>query len=636
MASRDTVRRTAEPTDAPKGAEARRDVVLRTARQVAHHERGKLALLHPVAWLAALHTTAWAADTLDAHPLLRAGVIAATAVTVLGRAERKGRPLPVPTVAAGVLWAAGASVFGPYGWVAILLWVAGILLAVPYWVGVLRRPRRQPRAMRTEPDAVRLSAQARLWQERVVPNNEAYKLTTLTDPRPVPDGYTAIIVGEPGGTKFSKMCSDLAVETIASANQVRISQVAVEEADDGDASRARVTVIRSDANLQATAWLEDAGSAIDPKTGVAQIGRYFDLQPAHRQFFTPTGGAQMGTIVGDTGSGKSGHGSTLLALAHRCPLMAAALLDPQSGSSQPDWSGKTPIYGEGHDEVFDHLQMIDFVMVRRADYVAHVGWVDDQGRERRGKPFLLPGDPDVDMEMLVVFVEELKFLLDGPYGKAALELLSTAVRTWRKPGGSLIVFNQNLGLDNFGNSQSFRANLMSGGSLAAFRTGSSTDHHMVGLAKDPSKLPEYFRNGAKTHGLGYLTGVDRRPAASWRSMPVRDAFGIASTPAAGRLSERTLSYMEEYRHQTARGREPSPAAPSQPRQTQHTSGDIQAAVEQVLRSGPKEVGAVCHAVLRQLGDDVPLAHIPAALRALAKAGAVHQRGDHFHLSPTDA
>ena len=164
MASRDTVRRTAEPTDAPRGAEARRDVVLRTARQVAHHERGKLALLHPVAWLATLHTTAWAADTIDAHPLLRAGVIAATAVAVLGRAERRGQDLPVVPVTAGVLWAAGASVFGPYGWVAILLWVAGILLAVPYWVGVLRRPRRQPRAVPVERDTVRLSAQARLWQ----------------------------------------------------------------------------------------------------------------------------------------------------------------------------------------------------------------------------------------------------------------------------------------------------------------------------------------------------------------------------------------------------------------------------------------------------------------------------------------
>src|SRR5690606_16030657 len=74
-------------------------------------------------------------------------------------------------------------------------------------------------------------------------------------------------------------------------------------------------------------------------TGIAQIGRYFDLRPAHRQFWTKTGGAQMCVIAGDTGSGKSNHVAATLALAHRCPLVATALLDPPSGSSQPDWSG---------------------------------------------------------------------------------------------------------------------------------------------------------------------------------------------------------------------------------------------------------------------------------------------------------
>lgn len=604
--------------------------VRRTARRIAHHERSKLALLTPAAILAALHGTAWIADVAHVHPLIRGAVIAGGAVAVLGVAERRGRELPAVAVAAGVLWMTAASIFGPYGWVAILLWIAGVASSVPFWVGVLRRPApaRTPQRESADPPSPPLAAQERLWNERVVPHNEAFKLTKLVDPQPVPDGYTAMIVGQPGPTKYSKMSSDLAVETVASANQVRIAQVAIEETEDGDASRARVTVIRSDANLQGAAWLEDSGAAIDPKTGIAQIGRYFDLQGAHRQFFTPTGGAQMGTVVGDTGSGKSGHGSTLLTLVHRCPLMAAALLDPQFGSSQPDWAGKTHIYGEGHEQVFDRLQMIDYAMVRRADHVAHVRWADDLGRERSGKPFLLPGDSDVDMEMLVVFVEELKFLLDGPFGKQSMEILGTAVRTWRKAGGSLIVFNQNLGLDNFGNSQSFRANLISGGSLAAFRTGSSSDHHMVGLAKDPSKLPEYFRNGEKTHGLGYLTGADRRPAASWRSMPVRDAFGIASSPEAGRLSDRTLGYMEEWRQQSARGR--APASASRPAAARRTSGDVQATVESVLAAGPMEVGAVCVAVRRRIGE-VPLSEIPAALRTLTKAGAVRQSGDLYQL-----
>src|SRR5690606_33891789 len=141
--------------------------------------------------------------------------------------------------------------------------------------------------------------------------------------------------------------------------------------------------------------------------------------------------------------------------------------------------------------------------------------------------------PDMGgMSMLFVVVEELKLFLTSPYGKEGLKLLGNGARTWRKAGGGLLVVNQNLGLDNFGNDQSFRANLLLGGSLTALRTESSADHHMVGLPADPAGLPKYFRDGSKTRGLGYALGVDRRPGAPTRMMPVRDAFGIASTPAA--------------------------------------------------------------------------------------------------------
>lgn len=605
--------------------------VRRTARQVAHHERGKAALLVPVAWLGALHTTAYLLHAGGVPWALRVLLVTLVAAAVLGVATRRGQDAPHTAVTAGVVWSLAAIAAGPSVWLGLALWVPGLLFwALPYWRAVLTRPVRQPPAA-IEP-APRLGAEVALWAERVVPNNTVFKQTTLADVEPVPDGYSAIIIGEPGPTLFSKMSGVGAVETIASANRVRLTQVAVEPVDDGDASRARVTVIRSDQNLTTTVWLEDSGAAIDPATGIAQIGRYFDMHGAHRQFFTRSAGAQMGVVVGDTGSGKSAHVSALLALAHRSPLVATALLDPQSGSSQPDWSGRTPLYGEGHEATYEYLQLIDHVMVRRADYIAHAPWQDEQGRERSGKPFLLPGDPDLEgMSMMLVCVEELKFFLDGPFGKQGFALLATGVRTWRKAGGSLVVVNQNLGLDNFGNSQSFRANLVSGGSLAALRTGSSTDHTMVGLPADPSRLPEYFRDKSKTHGLGYLTGVDRRPAASWRAMPVRDAFGIATTPAAGQLGERTLGFIEQYEHERARGRRPVAAAPAET--GQRTSGDVQATVEQVLLNGPMEVGAVCVAVRRVLGE-VRLSEIPAALRTLTKAGRVISRGDLYHLEPT--
>ena len=158
---------------------------------------------------------------------------------------------------------------------------------------------------------------------------------------------------------------------------------------------------------------------------------------------------------------------------------------------------------------------------------------------------------------------------------------------------------------------------------------------MVGLPSDPSKLPEYFRDGSKTHGLGYLTGIDRRPAAPWRAIPVRDAFGIATSPAAGRLDDRTLAWIEEYEHHRGRGRDPKSVAPAPSRRTvTRTSGDVQAAIEKVLASGPMEVGEICIQVQRQLGD-VRLSEIPAALRALQRDGVVWQRpGDVYELAPT--
>jgi len=614
------------------------EVLARAARRAVHHERGKAALLAPVAWLGTIHAAALGMDAADLHPLLRIGIIGAGAVGVLGRAERRGEDLPVVPVSAAVLWLTAASIFGPYGWVAIILWVAGIILAIPHWVTVLRRPRpaRKTTEHKKPTNQPKVADEAILWQRRVVPNNPAFKDTRLVEIEPIPDGYTAIIVGEPGATRFSQLSSAAAVETIASAHQASIARVAVEEVEDGDASRARLTVIRSDENLQKIMWLEDSGAAIDPETGIAQIGWYFDLAPAHRQFWTRSGGAQMCVIAGGTGSGKSSHVSAMLALAHRCPLIATALLDPQGGSSQPDWAGRTHLYGEGHEETLELLRMLDFVMTRRAQYVAHAPWVDDKGRERRGKPFLLPGDPDMDgMTMLLVCVEELKLFLDGPYGKDGLTLLANGVRTWRKAGGSLLVVNQNLGLDNFGNEQSFRSNLLSGGSLTALRTGSSADHHMVGLPSDPSKLPERFRNKEKTHGLGYLTGVDCRPSAPARMMPVRDAYGIATSPAAGSLGERTLAWIEEYKHHQRRGRDPKTAAAASKRDRgTPTSGDVQAAIEKALTSGPMEIGEICQRVQRQLGD-VRLSEIPAALRALQRDGAVWQRpGDVYELAPT--
>jgi hypothetical protein len=47
-----------------------------------------------------------------------------------------------------------------------------------------------------------------------------------------------------------------------------------------------------------------------------------------------------------------------------------------------------------------------------------------------------------------------------------------------------------------------------------------------------------------------------------------------------------------------------------------------------------DVGAVCVAVRRQLGENVALSEVPAALRRLTAAEVVHQKGDVYRLAPT--
>jgi hypothetical protein len=80
-------------------------------------------------------------------------------------------------------------------------------------------------------------------------------------------------------------------------------------------------------------------------------------------------------------------------------------------------------------------------------------------------------------------------------------------------------------------------------------------------------------------------------------------------------------------------RDPAAATPSKASSAttpQWWPGDVEAVVEQALISGPKELGAVCVAARRRLGD-VPLGEVSAALRALEQAGRVRKSGDSYQL-----
>ncbi|MEV0617530.1 hypothetical protein AB0I81_29710 [Nonomuraea sp. NPDC050404] len=634
MATSTTAKKTkTEPEEQPGPRGIRR-----AFRRIKHRQRGQLAYARPVAWLAAIQTTAVLADVTGLGLAITGPAVVLAAGTTLVKARRRGQKPAMTRTVAGSAWLLAAGVGGPYGGMALMLWTTGVGAYVNYWYGLHRSANRPAAPAKAAlPPTSTVSGVEAWWEQTVAPNNPAFAGTHLRSPEPVPGGFTGVVVGVPGKTELDKM--QKAVGTVASARRVSKDQVELGPAPGGDFSGARVTVVERGDNLRQVRFLEDDAAAIDVETGIARVGYFFDLKPTHWSFWTTSAGAQMGINAGSTGAGKSGFGGSKLALVHECELAVSVLLDAQDGSSQPDWNGRTAISREGVLACWEELLALDYVMGRRAQHIAHAPWVDDKGRERHGKPYLVPGDPDLGgLVLMYVMAEELPLLLgDDEIGGEATVLLAGAAKTWRKPGGAIDVFTQNLGLENFGGkpiSNTLRSNLSGGGSVAAFRTGSSQDWNMVGLEADPSKLPPFWDGTQdKTHGLGFTKGIDNRPGGKWRASISRDLYEIATSPAAGRLDDITAGFYEEYNDMRRRGVDPrdegavTPAAVvSAPK---WSAGDVEAVVENVLISGPKELGALCVAVRRRLGD-MPLGEVPAALRALEKAGQVRKAKDDLY------
>lgn len=627
-----------EPEEQEEKPKPRR--VRRAIRRLKDPKKSRRRYAKPVMWLAGIQATAVVADVTGLELEISGTAVVLAAGVRLVKARRRGQKPAMGRTVAGSVWLLVAAVVGPYGLVALVLWVVGVIMAVPSWYELYQQDTRSFRRARPKElsAASPLSGVEAWWQQTVVPNHGAFAGTRLAKPEPVPGGFTAVIIGQPGKTELDKI--QKAIGTVASARRVPRDQVELCPAPGGDYSGARLTIIERGDNLRQVRYLEDDGAAIDPETGIARVGWFFDLQPTHWSFWTTSAGAQMGINAGSTGAGKSAFGATKLLLVHQCPLAVSVLLDAQDGSSQPDWNGRTAISREGVYACWEELQALDYVMGRRAQFIAHAPWVDDQGRERHGKAFLLPGDPDLaGMVLLYIAIEELPLLLgDVELGARATELLATAAKTWRKPGGAIDVYTQNLGLENFGGkpiSNTLRSNLAGGGSVAAFRTGSSQDWHMVGLAADPSLLPEFWEGTQeKTHGLGFMKGVDNRPSGKWRASISRDLFGAAIKPSAGRLDDLTAGFFEEFYDMVRRGvdpRDPDAVTPPVPVPApKWSSADVEAVVEHALISGPKELGAICVAAQRRLGE-MPLGEVPAALRSLEKAGRVQKVGESYQL-----
>ena len=351
----------------------------------------------------------------------------------------------------------------------------------------------------------------------------------------IDNGHQAELVVERG----KKSTEDIlgAARLIASAYDKPPTQVIVEPAQDGRASRARLTVLDRDVLADVRSW---TGPTLNTASGVCVAGNFPDGALTHWEFWAPSSGASHSLIAGEPGSGKSRFADKLLAEVHLTPLIIPWVMDPQEGQSLPDWAAAVDRIGVGVDgdleAVIKVLRAGYRVMVRRAAYLSReIEWVDAKGRPRKGgKTFF---DPTLEMPLLEIFLDEAPVLLQDPvYGPEALAILGPMSKQARKTGIGITLFSQLPSLDELGGSKAavLRAMLRQG-NVASFRTGESVSQYMLGLAGDPSQLPQYFADGKRTHGLGLIKGPDNRPATPWRSEFIEDPLSVAEQPAAGAL-----------------------------------------------------------------------------------------------------
>ncbi|WP_214417060.1 hypothetical protein [Sphaerisporangium fuscum] len=593
-------------------------------------------MIRPVLVLVALQLAGWLLSVVPMALAWSLGVSALGGIIAIAAARSaRGSSTITRTTAAGSLWLNLAALFGPFGWVAALLWAGGVVMAIPYWHR--HKSAFIPASARTTAHAPQadlgdgLSLQQRIWAERVAAPRKALPGSVLGTPEPVTGGWAADVQLVSGEQETATAVN--ALGKIASAYDKNTAQVMVEPPKNGVNSQARITVIERSDHLTRTRYLEHEGTPIDLSTGIARVGFFADSAPAHWQYWSTTGGAQHGLIAGGTGCGKSGFIGTLLSQGHICPAVVNVLLDPQGGQSQPDWNDHVPLSAMGVEDCMTLLRKIDYAMERRAEYLGRVAWVDERGRERRGKPFLLPTGNPGDMVLLAMLVEEAPLLLKDPtYGGSngeAVALLAKGGRTWRKAGASENLVTQFPGLEDLV-AQPLRSMLIAGGTVVSFRTGDSVSQGMLGMLNDPSKLPQYFDNGQKTHGLGYIVGIDRRQA-TFRSVIPEDPYGIASRPPAGRLDEVTAAFFDDFDNTLRKAKRtktvpaPQPAHQDAPRAT---SGDVAAAVEQTLATSarPLDVAAILHAAQRT-ATGATLGDVKASLKTLEGEGRIRRQGD---------
>ncbi|MEV4059752.1 hypothetical protein [Nonomuraea dietziae] len=581
-------------------------------------------MVRPVVWLCVLQAGAWLCGLPPYGWAISAGLS-----TLIGWLMLNARRVsPGPALLAWA-WLLLASWLGPFGLRALLLWAVGTALAVPYWHRhhTSLQPAAAAEMETADAESVKLTAEQKVWQDRVAAKGMPLAGTELETPVAVPGGWSARVRGVPGTHDLDVFIGRLV--KIASAYEVSRDQVSIEATDTRAEHEVQLTVLRGVENLDQVRYIEDHPETAIDADGIAQVGFFGDMRPTRIQFFTIEGGVRFALVAGGTGSGKSRFVEGLMARVHRDPRGVNILIDAQGGQSQPDWNGRVHRTALGIEGGLYELRRLDWQLRRRAELFGDIEWTDEHGRARRGWTHLVPNER---YPMMQVILEEAPLLFDDEEaGEEAAELIASGAKTWRKAGGRLVIVTQLPSVEEL-KKQSIRSMLRSNGDVISFRTGDSVSQNMLGMQNDPSKLPEHFSpSGNHTKGLGYIVGIDRRQAM-WRAMIPRDPYGIALEPPAGVLDAFTVRAGEEFDANPE-----APGRPPKPKMSEREAAELAGAVLHLMVQAGRVLpyAELWKVVSAHVPGGVTMPQLDAALTLLTKQGRVLPSADGSYVPLVD-
>lgn len=250
------------------------------------------------------------------------------------------------------------------------------------------------------------------------------------------------------------------------------------------------------------------GPSIDLATGCAVVGRCDDLSPALIRFWEPGSGTWHELVCGASGSGKSRYLDQALINERHCldeygrHLIVSWIMDPQNGQSLPDWQDRVDRFARTPAECMAMLEEVRAEMFARNLHLAQKKWTDAQDRERTGVSHFTPS---ADMPILSVTIDESPTLLADPRFK---DIIKRILGMARKCGIRLRLVTQIPSISELGNDFNIRP-LIAAMCLVCLRTVDAiTGGAFPGLPGDPKKdLPEFFPDGSRTFGLGYILGA---------------------------------------------------------------------------------------------------------------------------------